>query len=125
MSKLKKKVSEVTSFVELLAREYLFDQELRSTEEERRAEHRINITLPVVLTPLDEDFWPLDYRVHAVTRDISSKGCGLVCNSPIAARFVSLTFRTTAGETVRMIAKILRSEEVGHYFQMGCQFVAE
>ncbi len=125
MSKLKKKIAEVTNFVEVIAREYLLDDELRSENEEKRSEKRIGITLPVIITPLDEDFWPMDYRVHAVTRDLSTEGVCLVCNTPIAAKYISVTFQHATGETVRVIAKILRTEEVGHYFQFGCQFIAE
>ena len=125
MSKLKKKIGEVTSFVEVIAREYLLDDELREANEEKRSEKRVNITLPVILTPLDDDFWPMDYRVHAVTRDLSTEGVGLVCNTPIAAKFISVTFQHATGESVRVIAKILRTEEVGHYFRFGCKFIAE
>ena len=48
---------------------------------------------------------PLNYQLNAITRDLSSKGVGLVSTSPIAREFVLLTFRTLPRQLLRCLGQ--------------------
>lgn len=111
--------AEIESFVGRLAREYFLDGP------DRRVEPRLRVTLPVNLQPLDDGLNPLGYRSRAVTRDISASGIGLVCQDPVNTPYLSLQLPTPTGETIDIIAEVLRCRPVGYYFDVGCQFATE
>ena len=111
--------TEIESFVSRLAREYFMDGP------DRRVEPRLRVTLPVNLQPLDDDLNPLGYRSRAVTRDISASGIGLVCQDPVNASYLMLSLPTPAGESLEVVAKVLRCRPVGYYFDVGCQFAVD
>jgi hypothetical protein len=108
---------DVRSFVERLAREYFFDGP------DRRAEPRLRITMPLILEPLDDRLRPLNYQVRAVTRDLSSKGIGLVCQDPVNGKFLAFNLVSPCGAELNVIAEVLRCEAYGYYYDVGCKFV--
>ncbi len=89
---------------------------------ERRAVERMAVTIPVSITPLDDEFKPCNYQLNAITRDLSSKGVGLVSTSPIARNFVVLTFEPFQGNSFEVLAKVAYCKDLGYYFQVGCEF---
>ena len=109
--------SEIRDFVELMASAYLLDGP------DRRSERRIRITLPVIVERLDERGQPLEFPVHAVTRDLSARGIGLVCQDPVGTQFVAIELPTPDGESIRVVARVLRCEPLGYYYDVGCLFV--
>ena len=108
---------EVKAFVEQLAREYFLDGP------DRRSEPRLRVTLPVSIGPLTEEMTLVGYRVRGVTRDISEHGIGLVCQDPLAAKFITLQLSSPRVTEIDLIAEVLRCRPVGYYFDVGCRFV--
>lgn len=108
--------SEVKAFVDQLAREYFLDGP------DRRAEPRLRVTMPVSVAPLTEEMIPLGYRVRGVTRDISEHGIGLVCQDPVAAKYIMLKLASPQVAEIEVIAEVLRCRPVGYYFDVGCGF---
>ncbi len=118
-----KSEKQLSEFISDIEKAYLLDC-ARVAGTERRSADRINVTMPVRLTALDDQFEPLDYQYHAVTRNISAKGVGLVTTNPIGRSHVLLTFEPYHGELFTVVAKVIHCGDVGYYFQVGCEFVA-
>ena len=114
-------VEQVDSFVKQIESAYLLDRP-RKNGSERREVERLTVTMPVEITPLDEHQQPLSYQLNAITRDLSSKGVGLVATSPVAQEFVLLTFQPFQGNSFHVLAKVVYSNDLGYYFQVGCEF---
>ena len=112
---------EVSSFINGVQRVYMLDRPAKR-EDDRRADERYHLTMPLLITHLDDQLQPLSYQHHAVTRDISVKGVGLVTTSPVRLSHVLLTFTPYHGERLSVIAKVVYCKEIGYYFQMGCEF---
>lgn len=112
---------QIRSFVKKLETVYLLDRPGKSTDERRSAE-RMNVTMPVLVTPLDSDFQPLSFQAKAVTRDVSSVGAGLVMSDPIAPSFALLSFEPFWGDTFEVICKVAYCKDFGYYFRVGCEF---
>lgn len=111
--------SDIRTFVDLLSNVYLLDGP------DRRAEPRIRITLPVVIYRLDGKFRRLEYPVRAVTRDISSRGVGLVCEDPVGTQFVTFKLESPCAFNLEVVAEVLRCDPVGYYFDVGCRFLIQ
>ena len=114
---------QVRAFVNDVEKAYLLESS-RVIGMERRSIERMNVTMPVRVTALNDDFEPLDYHYHAVTRNLSISGVGLVTTNPIGRSYVMLTFEPYHGEVCSVFAKVIHCNDVGYYFQVGCEFVA-
>jgi phage terminase large subunit-like protein len=114
---------QVLAFIKDLEQAYLLDCS-RVIGTERRAADRMNVTMPVRVTALDDQLEPLDYHYHAVTRNISTTGVGLVTNNPIRRSHVLLTFEPYHGDVYSVVAEVVYCGDVGYYFQIGCEFLA-
>ncbi len=108
---------DIRSFVDLLAGAYFCDVP------DRRAEPRIRITLPVYIHRLDEHFHRLEPSVRGVTRDLSRRGAGFVCQDPIGTKFVEFELLSPCGTSLNVTAEVLRCEPLGYYYDVGCKFV--
>ena len=113
---------QVRLFVELIETVYMFDCP-QNFGTERRAVKRMNVTMPVRMTPLDNDFKPLSYEYHAITRDLSTKGVGLVTTNPVGHDFVLLTLEPYQSKSFDVIARVAHCNGYGYYFRVGCEFV--
>ena len=113
---------EIRKFVEEVESYYMLDRS-RPQGIERRDVERINVTIPVLVTRLDENFIPMEYQYHAISRDISSNGVGLVTTNPIGLMYVLMTFQPYYGEAFNAIGKINRCDDLGYYFSIGCEFL--
>lgn len=112
---------QVQSWVTEIESTYLLDKP-RKIGMERRAAERLVVTMPVSISPLDDDLKPGSYQLNAITRDLSVKGVGLVATSPIARDYVALTFEPFQGDSFEIIAKVIYCNDLGYYFQIGCEF---
>lgn len=112
---------QIFAFVNEIERAYMLDRP-RPYGSDRRAVERMNLTIPLELAPLDDELRPLGYQHHAITRDISSKGVGLVATSPVPPSYVMLTFKPCQSKPFRVIAKVAYCKDVGYYHQIGCEF---
>ena len=113
---------QIHRFVRRVESGYMLDRPGKS-KDDRRSEERLNVTMPVRVTPLDNNFKPHGYQSHAVTRDVSSLGAGLVMSDPIAPNFVSLTLEPFYGEPFEVICKVAYCKDFGYYFRVGCEFL--
>lgn len=110
------------SLVSAIEKIYMLDRPI-TIDGERRQHQRMNVTMPVVITPLDNQLQTLDYKYHAVSRDICRSGIGLVTTNPISPGNVLLTLEPCRGGLQNVIARITYCNEFGYYFQVGCEFV--
>ena len=113
---------QVVSFVNKLERAYMLDRP-RKHGTERRAVERLSLTVPITVAPLNDDLHPLGYEHHAVTRDISSKGVGLVTTNPVPPSYVLLTLDPCQYKPFRVIGRVAYCNEVGYYYRIGCEFL--
>ena len=112
---------QIRSFVNEIESTYLLDRPGNIGTEQREVE-RLTVTMPVSITPLDENKQPLSYELNAITRDLSCKGVGLVATSPVAQDYVMLTLQPFHGKSFDVIAKVIYCNDLGYYFQVGCEF---
>ncbi len=113
------------SRLEDIGRAYLLDAPRGNVVQERREAPRYKITMPVVITSLDEHFQPRDLQYHGITRDISLTGVGVITSSPLTPFLVSLRFVPANGQEFEALARVVYCNPVGYYFHSGCEFVAE
>ena len=112
----------IRSFVNEVKTAYMLDGPAKFGAE-RRASERMNVTMSVRITPLDDDFQPIDIQNSAITRDISFNGVGLVTTSPVGRRYVLLTLEPCTGDPFDVIAKVAYCNGVGYYYRVGCEFL--
>jgi hypothetical protein len=103
---------------------YMLDRPI-SADNDRREFERMNLTMPVMITTLHENSQASNYLHHGITRDISYKGLGLVTSDPIRPGNVLLTLQPCRGEPFNVMAKVVYCNELGYYFQIGCEFLAK
>lgn len=115
---------QLEDFVRRIQRTYMLDRPLRHGVE-RRVVQRMNLTMPLVVRPLDENMRPMGYQHQAITRDISQKGVGMVTTNPVGHRFVLLTFEPLHSEPFQVVGKVVHCNECGYYYQSGCEFIVE
>ena len=118
-----KSMEQVRNFIRNVEQAYLLEYS-RVVGKERRAADRMNVTMPVRVTALNERLEPLDYEYHAITRNVSATGVGLVTTNPIGHSHVLLTFEPYHGELFSIVSQVIYCGDIGYYFQVGCEFVA-
>ena len=116
----KKSASDVRNFVGQVSSKYLLDRPRYGVE--RRSAERMAVTIPVTITPLDDELKSLGYEFSAITRDISSLGIGLVTTNPIAPCFVLISIEPFFREPFKVIGRVVFCKDLGHYHQIGCEF---
>ena len=107
---------EIGSFVQQMAREYFLDIP------DRRSEPRYQVTVPVNVQRVDEDNNIGGETVRAVTRDLSVRGIGLICQDPLHGKLI-VQVECPSGTKLRVLAQVLRCKANGYYFDVGCQFL--
>lgn len=112
--------NEISAFIDRVEQTYLLEQR---ENQERRAVERIAVTIPAVVIPMDSKMRQLDYRIYAITRDISGQGTGLVSTDPINYRHITLQFSPYRMEMVKFLCRVVYCRPSGRYFQIGCQYV--
>jgi hypothetical protein len=115
---------DIRQFVEQIESFYMLEQ-ARPHGIERRDFERANVTIPIQMTRLDENLIPTGYQYHAISRDISPKGVGMVTTNPVGLTHVLLTFDPYFGESHSVIGKVVRCDELGYYFTVGCEFIVQ
>lgn len=122
-TKQSRSAAQIRAFVKEIEAVYLLESP-QVIGIERRFSERMNVTMPVSVLALDDEMNPLDYRYHAVTRDISTTGVGLVTTNPIGRTHVQLTFEPYHGELFTVDSKVVYCNNIGYYFQIGCEFIS-
>jgi hypothetical protein len=90
----------------------------------RRSEERMNLTVPVLIIPLDEQKPVLDRLFAAVTRDFSTAGLSVVLETPrgLDEAIIALPWENAA-KFVRAKAEHLNPMGAGFY-QLGFHLIA-
>jgi hypothetical protein len=123
-SSIRQSSDDVRQFVEQIESFYMLER-ARPQGIERRDFERVSVTIPIQITRLDESLNPTGYQYHAISRDISPKGVGMVTTNPVGLTNVLLTFEPYFGESHSMIGKVVRCDEFGYYFTVGCEFIVQ
>ncbi len=95
-------------------------------QEDRRAEPRRKLCLPVDLIPiriLDDQLISVGDRVAAVTHDLSGQGIGLRHDRPLAGRFFAAEFDVFGDPVLMLIDACWTRKEDDHAFLTGGRFV--
>jgi hypothetical protein len=80
--------------------------------------------MPVIVQPVDEQFCPVGAPLAMVTRDISSKGFGLVHEQRLTCdRFaMRLIF---LDEDAVLVGEVRWRRPVGPFYSCGCEVIAK
>jgi hypothetical protein len=90
--------------------------ELKALIEGPRGDKRVNLSLVVLVVPLEDGKLQVDKAFYAVTRDMSSNGVGIILSQQQAFDKVILGFRVKSEMTfVHATAKHLNSMGNGFY----------
>ena len=92
---------------------------------ERRKSLRYPITMPVRVTPLDDNQQALDESFVAVTRDISVTGLCFYHTHPVKQRFLQLELTSPAREQCTVLLETARCRQAGPFFEIGGRFLGE
>ena len=92
--------------------------------EDRRTECRQRIMIPVLATPFDEEKRPTSDAFHAITRDLSESGIGLLSTRPVREKFLAILAQSmSTEEDMLVLIEITRCRRVGHYYDIGGSIV--
>ena len=91
---------------------------------ERRSEDRQRLVIPVMVTPFDSEWRPAGDMFHAVTRDMSASGIGLIATRSVHSPFFGLLTRSlTSCEDMLVIVQPTRCRHVGFYYDIGGKII--
>jgi len=92
---------------------------------ERRKSLRYPITMPVRVTPLDDNQQPLNESFVAVTRDISVTGLCFYHTYPVKQRFLQMELTSPSREQCTVLLETARCRQAGPFFEIGGKFLGE
>ena len=113
--------ADIRKFVSQVSNNYLLDRPHKHGTE-RRSAQRLAVTMPATVIPLDKHFEPMDYKVNAISRDLSSLGIGLVTTSPLMEGNVLVSIEPYFSDAFTVPARVVYCTDLGYYFQIGCEF---
>ena len=89
-------------------------------EVERRSQPRRLIVTTVGVVPLDDAFEPIGESFHAVTRDISTSGLGMLHSKPVTAKYLRVLIPVEGrDEPVDVVMEVQRCDVMGFYYDIG------
>jgi hypothetical protein len=92
---------------------------------ERRGHLRYPLTLPVKVTPLDENQLPTSDPFLAVTRDLSISGLCMYHLQSVQNRYLQLELISPAQERLNVVLEVVRCRAAGPFYEIGGQFVGQ
>ena len=90
---------------------------------ERRGHLRYPLTLPVKVTPLDDNQLPTGDPFLAVTRDLSISGLCMYHLQAVQNRYLQLELISPAQERLNVVLEVVRCRAAGPFYEIGGQFV--
>jgi hypothetical protein len=90
---------------------------------ERRSEMRHLLVVPVLAVPVDDDCEPIGSPFHIVTRELSSKGAGLVHFERIQYKKLALQL-CLPNSKVNLVARVVWRKPLGPLYGTGLEFIA-
>ena len=115
---------EIVEFVQRLISQYTQDGRFAG-DNERRSEQRFPIALPVMVRPIGDDLQSAGEPFMAVTKDISTRGIGLLHYEPISSKFLAIRLTDRDGLKLTGAIEVLRCRPVGQFFEVGGKFVTK
>ena len=92
---------------------------------ERRQHLRYPITIPVRVTPLDEQHQPAAEPFLAITRDISIVGLCMYHTQAVKEKLLRLELTGLNQEHVTVPLKVARCRPAGPFYEIAGRFLAE
>ena len=89
---------------------------------ERRAEPREMIVIPVLVQEVNDDLAPIGEPIDVVTRDLTSRGAGLVHYAPISENKLVLQM-CLDNELVNVVSRVAWRKPLGPFFGTGVEFI--
>lgn len=90
---------------------------------ERRSVERTAMVVPGFAQPIDDNFLPIGAPFDVVTRELSSKGAGLVHFDPIFDEKLAL-FMCFEKESVNLVVQVVWHGPLGPFNGTGVEFIA-
>lgn len=94
-----------------------------SKADERRAERRVPIAVPISIQPLNENLSPTGDDISGITRDMSRSGIGVFHSAPVDSEFVQVVATSTTGDVVSAVGRMIYSNKVGPFNLSGIEFL--
>jgi PilZ domain len=92
---------------------------------ERRLHLRYPITIPVLVTPLDDRHQPVAEPFLAITRDISIVGLCMYHTKTVKEKLLRLEMTGLNQEHVSVLLKVARCRPAGPFYEIAGRFLAE
>jgi hypothetical protein len=92
---------------------------------ERRKSLRYPITMPVRVTPLDDNQQPQDEPFLAVTRDISVTGLCFYHTHPVKQKYLQMQLTSPSREQCTVLLETARCRAAGPFYEIGGRFLGE
>lgn len=93
------------------------------THDERRRSPRNVFICHVMAISLDADFVPNGEVAEIVTCNISQHGLGMVHTRAIRGEYLIVEIPSADGRRVQMLSRIVRCRSLGHFYDIGCEFI--
>ncbi len=90
--------------------------------QDRRREPRYDVCLHVIAIPLDEQQAACGEPLVGVTWNISASGVAILTERRVQADCLAVEIGHPRGGVVRMILNVLRSRQLGNYFEVAGTF---
>ena len=103
----------------------LVDERTRYEGPERRAESRRDITVPITVQLLDDNYRPIAPPANTSTFNLSGGGVGFLFDAPVKCNFALVRLELSTGESLNLIASIRHCTRVGFKYHVGARFVVK
>lgn len=94
----------------------------RGPEQRQHPRHRV--VMPVQVTPCDMDNKPTGDTYTAITKDISVSGISLLHHRKTSSSRLHVRLASRAGTEMTLVMQILRCRQIGPYYEIAGDFVA-
>ena len=113
---------QIQARVSEVAKAYFLDCP-QADDDDRRQTQRHQVTIPVVLQPLEESASHQSHKHQAISRDISYRGIGLVTANPVRPGDYRLTIQPFSSAEFDVAARVSYCNGVGYYYEVGLEFL--
>ena len=103
----------------------LIEEKFRFEGPDRRAESRRDVTVPLTVRLLDDQYQPLSAPFETVTFNLSGGGVGFLTKTPVRSNFVLIRLERESGESMELIASVRHCTRVADTYQVGARFIVK
>ena len=91
---------------------------------EQRRVQRMELGIPVLAKPVDSNHKTIGPCVEMYARNISAGGLGVIFTRAIRDRYLAVQLTTKNGDSLKMIAEVIRCRPMGRFYDIGLKFIA-